>query len=427
MSVDVVLPKVDMDMESGIIAEWKVAEGARVQQGDILFDMETSKSIMEVEAPASGVVRGLAPVNGASLPVGTVVARIETVDGQADATAAPTARSNAQAAPSNGGASNRTERAQVAPTSPQATRSSAPPAAEANVRAVPVDAPAPAPAGGVRATPYARSVARRHGVDLRSVEGSGPKGRVVAQDVSAVAATRAPRADADSRLQPFSLVRRTAARRLAESTRTIPHFYMSAHVDMTALRAELSRVGRHIARAIGTKPTSTVAIACIVARVLVRHPLLNASVEGEAARVHDRVHVGVAMDRDGDLYVPVLRDAHARSLRESTAEFRRLRDAVRSRSIAAADLRGATFTVSSLEMYGVDAYTAIIDPPQSAILAVGRRVDTPVGRDGAVVLRPMAKFCLSSDHRIVDGITAARFMADLRRAIENPEPLEETQ
>jgi pyruvate dehydrogenase E2 component (dihydrolipoamide acetyltransferase) len=402
MPVDVVLPKVDMDMESGVIAEWKVAEGASVRQGDILFDMETSKSIMEVEAPASGIVRGLAPVDGASLPVGTVVARIDT-EGDDERPAPPSPALHAEL--------------------PREPRPTAPvERAQARIAAPPGEVPS-----GVRATPYARSLAREHGVELRSVPGSGPKGRVVGRDVADFAQSRAPHQDGDSRVVPFTLVRRTAARRLAESTRTVPHFYMTAHVDMSGLRAELSRVGRSIARAIGTKPTSTVAIAHVVARVLARHPLLNASVEGEAVRMHDRVHVGIAMEREGDLYVPVLRDAHTRSLRESTAEFRRLRDAVRSRSIAPADMRGATFSLSSLDMYGVDAYTAIIDPPQSAILAVGRTVDTPVGRDGSIVLRPIATFCLSSDHRIVDGITAARFMADLRRAIENPEPLEELQ
>jgi pyruvate dehydrogenase E2 component (dihydrolipoamide acetyltransferase) len=382
-----------MDMESGVIAAWKVAEGAQVRQGDILFDMETSKSIMEVEAPASGVIRALAPVNGASLPVGTVVARIETAN---EAVAPAFELAKTEAAPA--------------------------PAAHAPAVAA---APSPSRNGtGVRATPYARTLARTHDVDLQTLEGSGPRGRIVAQDVTAQVEARSNEV-ADNRVVPFTLTRRTAARRLAESTRTVPHFYMTAHVDMTGLRAEIARVGRPIARAIGTKPTSTVAIAHIVARVLLKHPMLNASVEGEAARMHDRVHVGIAMDRDGDLYVPVLRDAHARSLADSTAEFRRLRDAVRSRSITAAELRGATFTLSSLDAYGVDAYTAIIDPPQSAILAVGRTVDTPVGRDGAIVLRPMATLCLSSDHRIVDGLTAARFMADLRRAIENPAPMEE--
>jgi pyruvate dehydrogenase E2 component (dihydrolipoamide acetyltransferase) len=402
--IDVVLPKVDMDMESGVIAAWKVAEGAHVRRGDILFDMETSKSIMEVEAPASGVIRGLAPVDGASLAVGTVVARIDTGEEAADPPRGEVTGSAASAqAPAPLGR------------------------ADANASAPRAEAPAAAPADDVRATPYARTLARAHGVDLRSVAGSGPRGRVVAQDVAAFTEARPPAPDTSASVVPFTATRRIAARRLAESARTIPHFYMTAHVDMAALRAETERAGRVLARTIRTRPTSTVALAHIVARVLAKHPLLNASVEGDAARLHDGVHIGVAMDRDGDLVVPVLRDAHAKSLRDLTVDFRRLRDAVRSRSITTGDLRGATFTLSSLEMYGVDAYTAIIDPPQSAILAVGRTVDTPVARDGAIVPRPMATLCLSSDHRIVDGITAARFMADLRRAIENPEPMEDRQ
>jgi pyruvate dehydrogenase E2 component (dihydrolipoamide acetyltransferase) len=232
-----------------------------------------------------------------------------------------------------------------------------------------------------------------------------------------------PAADARGRLVPFSPARRIAARRLTESVRNAPHFYLTAHVDMGALREALSASMRAIRRQSGAAPTMTVVLAHLAARTLRAHPLLNASAEGEATRLHDRIDIGVAMDREGDLVVPVLRDAGTRSLAELTAEFRRLRDAVRSRTIAPADLRGATFTLSSLEMHGVDAYTAIIDPPQSAILAVGRTVDTPVGRGGQVVLRPMATLTLSSDHRVVDGVTAARFMADLRRAIEAPDPL----
>ena len=138
-------------------------------------------------------------------------------------------------------------------------------------------------------------------------------------------------------------------------------------------------------------------------------------------RVHREVNLGIAMDRDGDLVVPVLRNAGARSFAELVREYARLRDGVRMRTIAPADLRGGTFTISNLGMHGVDAFTAIVNPPEVAILAIGRTVDTPVGRDGVVVLRPLATFTLSSDHRIVDGIRAARFMADLRRAIEDPE------
>ena len=160
--------------------------------------------------------------------------------------------------------------------------------------------------------------------------------------------------------------------------------------------------------------------ARIVGQVLPQHPLVNASLEGAASRLHRRVHIGIAMDRSGDLMVPVLRNVDTGTLAELAKDYGRLRDAVRARTIAPGDMRGGTFTISNLGMYEVDAFTAIINQPESAILAIGRTVDTAVGRDGQIVLRPMATLSLSSDHRIVDGITAARFMADLRRAIEDP-------
>jgi len=403
MAVEVVLPKVDMDMESGVIAAWKVADGDRVRAGDVLFEMETSKSIMEVEAPASGIVRGLARVDGAAIAVGTRVAWIDDGAGAPDERAIDAPRRDRPPAPS-----------------PDAARAHAADAGAAagDARAQPnaTGGAPPAPAqSGPRATPYARRAAREAGVDLASVQGSGPRGRIVADDVAAVA-----RAHEGTTLVPFSLTRRTAARRLVESVRTAPHFYLAAQVEMTALRAALAGRARDIQRASGHAPTLTVAIACVAARVLVRHPLVNASVEGDAARVHAHAHVGVAMEREGDLVVPVLRDADTRSLQELTAEFARLRDAVRAHTIKPGELHGGTFTVSNLGMHGVDAFTAIINPPQSAILAIGRVIDTPVGRDGQVVLRPMATLSLSSDHRIVDGVTAARFMADLRQSIEHP-------
>jgi pyruvate dehydrogenase E2 component (dihydrolipoamide acetyltransferase) len=167
----------------------------------------------------------------------------------------------------------------------------------------------------------------------------------------------------------------------------------------------------------------TVALAYLAGRVLALHPVLNASIEGDAVRLHARVNIGVAIDDQGDLFVPVLRDVPAHTLDELAREFARLRAAVRARQVVPDDLRGGTFTISNLGMYGVDAFTAIINPPESAILAIGRTTDTPVGRDGQVVLRPMATFTLSSDHRIVDGVTAARFVGDLREAIEHPEGL----
>jgi len=348
MSVEVVLPKVDMDMESGVIAAWKVSEGDRVQAGDVLFEMETSKSIMEVEAPASGVVRGLARVDGAALAVGTAVAWID------DGAGPPGARTSSAAANSSSGAA-------PPPRPPYPTPASAarPHAAPPSARGASAAGDMPDATPGIRATPLARRTARAAGVDLARVPGSGPRGRIVAADVSSAA---------------------------------------SAAND----------------------PTLTVALAFIAARTLMAHPLVNASVEGDAARMHPHADIGIAMERDGDLVVPVLRSADTKSLADLVAEFARLRDAVRAHTVTPGALSGGTFTLSNLGMHGVDAFTAIINPPQSAILAIGRVVDTPVGRDGIVVLRPMATLSLSSDHRIVDGVTAARFMADLRRSIEHP-------
>ena len=401
MPVEVVLPKVDMDMDSGIIAAWRVAEGDTVRTGDILFEMETDKAVMEVESPGSGRIRGLAAITGEPVAVGTPVAWI---DAESDApTAAEPPRTSA--APEVAGA---------------------PVSASAVVAPAGIDARHDDEAAGVRATPFARRLAHSQGIALEAIAGSGPRGRIVASDVQAHAAERArapATVDANAgSLVPFTPVRRIAARRLAESTRTVPHFYLSAHIEMTALREALRRHAPAVEAATGVPPTLTLLLVKLVADVLAKHPRLNASVEGEAARLHANVHVGVAMDRDGDLVVPVLRNASMHSLAELTTEFARLRDAVRSRTIAPDDLRGGTFTISNLGSYGVDAFTAIINPPECAILAVGRTVDTPVGREGQVVLLPMATFTLSSDHRVIDGVAAARFMADLRRAIEDPTP-----
>lgn len=373
MPVEVILPKVDMDMETGIITEWKVAAGDRVRHGQILFDIETNKAVMEVESPGGGIIRDLAPITGEPVAVGTVVAWID----DDSAVEAPSSSPRSTAAPSS-----------------------------------------------IRATPLARRAARMLAVDLAEVVGSGPAGRIVEKDVAARSASAAgpSSAPAGDRVVPFNPVRRIVAQRLAESARSAPHFFLTAQIDMGALQAALKRLGQDPAPG-NARPSLTVALAHLAGRVLVAHPLLNASIEGEGVRLHAMVNVGIAVDHDGDLFVPVLRDVATRTLAELRREFARLLAAVRARDIAPDDMRGGTFTISNLGMYGADAFTAIINPPECAILAVGRTIDTPVGRDGQVVLRPMATFTLSSDHRIVDGVTAARFIADLRAAIEQPEGL----
>jgi pyruvate dehydrogenase E2 component (dihydrolipoamide acetyltransferase) len=434
MPVEVILPKVDMDMESGTIEAWHVKEGDQVRKGDTIFEIGTNKAVMEVEAPASGAIRRIRAETGVAITVGTPVAWIY-LDGEA---------------------------ADVAPANPNPPANAAPPAQAASATASAVATPvATAAPDGLRATPLARRVARLNGIDLKTVTGTGPRGRIGESDVTsalilrsgpqgrvskdgpdgsgasasilrdAISDEMAPQDEvlrgngrhSESTLKPFSAIRRIVANRLSESMRTAPHFYLTSEIEMSAARELLRRLSVRHERHGAPKPSLTVLIARIVARVLRDHPLLNASVEGEAMRLHERIDVGVAMEREGDLVVPVLRDAGSMDLLAMTREFARLREGVVKRSLTPAELGGGSFTISNLGMYGVDSFTAIINPPQSAILAIGRTVDKPVGRDGQIVLRPIATFTLSSDHRIVDGVTAARFMADLREAVESPEVL----
>lgn len=412
MPVEVILPKVDMDMETGTIEAWHVKEGDQVRQGETIFEIGTNKAVMEVEAPASGAIRRIRAETGIAIAVGTPVAWIY-LDGEAQ-DAAPAATLAMMPAPP-----------------PAAAATGVANQASNGVAAGAVPA-------GLRATPLARRVARQNGIDLRAIAGSGPRGRIGEADVrSHIAAVAAPApvavdgaaatcrsadAPADT-LKPFSAIRRIVATRLSESMRTAPHFYLTSEIEMSAAQALLRRLAPRHERLGAPKPSLTVLIARIAAGVLGHHPLLNASAEGEATRFHERIDIGIAMEREGDLVVPVLRDAGTMDMPAMAREFARLREGVAKRSLTPAELGGGTFTISNLGMYGVDSFTAIINPPQGAILAVGRTVEKPVGRDGQIVLRPMANFTLSSDHRIIDGVTAARFMADLREALENPEVL----
>lgn len=387
MPIDVILPKVDMDMTTGIIEAWKVNEGQTVREGDVLFEISTNKAVMEIDAPQDGIVRQIADVNKAAIPVGTVVARIYK-SGEALIALPPQPRAAADIEVKKG-----TIVACHWPRAPQ---------------------PVEEQKKGLRATPYARKLAREAEIQLTDVRGSGPQGRIASADILQFQKAQQP--EHDPSLMPLSSARRVAAQRLTDSYRTAPHFYLNAHIDMSGVNAFLKGAASN---GVG-KISTTVLIAALAGRVLRSHPMLNASAEDEHVRVHSAVNIAIAMERAGDLVTPVLHHADRTPLADLNKQFHLLRMAAQDRSIKPSQMADGTFTVSNLGMYGVDGFTAIINPPQSAILAIGRTVDTPVGRDGKIVLRPMANFCLSSDHRIVDGVTAARFMADLRAALEDP-------
>ncbi|MGL5448509.1 MAG: dihydrolipoamide acetyltransferase family protein [Rhabdaerophilum sp.] len=411
MPVEVILPKVDMDMETGTIEAWKVVEGEAVTEGQLIFEIGTSKAVMEVEAPASGIIRRISAKQGETVAVGASVAWIYGVNEAIEAkplaigqvTSLPKAAANDAVAPS------------ASHTLPTAYEQ------------------------GIRATPLARRIAREAGISLADVRGSGPRGRIGEADIRAHLAGRSPIETSppeylpsvtkspapflvkpSGELVPFSSVRKIVAQRLTESATSVPHFYLEATIDLSNALSYLKQVGPEIQAKTAQKPSLTAFIAHVVGHVLVDHPLLNASVEGEAVRLHQERHIGIAMDRDGDLVVPVLRGMGSGRFVATVIEFARLRKAVAERSLTPSDMQGGTFTISNLGMFGVDRFTAIINPPQTGILAVGRTVETPVGLHGAVVLRPMANLCLSADHRVVDGVIAARFMSDLRAKLENP-------
>jgi pyruvate dehydrogenase E2 component (dihydrolipoamide acetyltransferase) len=210
------------------------------------------------------------------------------------------------------------------------------------------------------------------------------------------------------------------ADRMTASVRSAPHFTLNMQVDMVEAVELRRRVGPAIERQTGAPPTFTAIIVRALAGLLLEHPYLNATLEDHTVLLHHRAHIGVAIDRAGDLLVPVLRDAQRLSLAEIAAALRDLHTRAHDHTLSQAELRGSTFTVSNLGMYGVDSFTAIINPPESAILAVGRIAETPVARNGAVVVRPVMQLTLSADHRIVDGAAAARFLAALRERLEEP-------
>lgn len=399
MPVDVIMPKVDMVMDAGTIVRWYRGENEPVTAGEPLLEIETDKSTIDVEAPASGVLAAVTAQPGDSVPVARRIAVI-----LAPGEAPPTG----QAAPA--------------------------PAAEAIALARP------------RATPAARAIARQHGLELAGLPGSGPQGRVRKQDV--VAAMR-PRAEAAPTITPapiappphapapppaaaaaappaangvhhphdggeliaLSGARRIVAERLSLSA-AIPAFTLSADVEMSAVLRLRERLP--------FRPSVTAVIARAVATLLIRHPALNSSFRPEGIWQHHAAHLGIALDSDGRLLVPVIRDANRLGLREIHEALGALRERALARQLGPAELQGSTFSISNLGMLGVDAFTAVINPPEAAILAVGRTTERPVGRDGALVLRPICTLTLSVDHRVADGAAAARFLGDLRAALEEP-------
>ena len=447
MSVSkVVLAKLSPTMEEGTIVKWSKQEGDAVKVGDVLAEIETDKANMEMESLGAGVLRKILVPAGGKAPVGALIGVIANPDEDITSLLASASPPAPAAAPSPAKTTPPSPEAAPAPAPaapPAATpQSAAPPAAPASPPAaapasVPPPASAAAPGGRVKASPLARRMAADQNISLASMAGTGPGGRIVKRDVEAyaggerTAAAAAPTsAPAPARRAtppagptitagqeiPLSGMRRTIAKRLSESKFSAPHFYVSMEIDMDAaadlreqlIRSEMGKVSYN----------DLVVKACAMA--LTRFPAINASWREDRIATHAEVHVGVAVAVPDGLIVPVVRNADRKSVVEISHEVKDLAARARDKKLRPEEFTGSTFSVSNLGMFDVTEFTAIINPPESAILAVGGVRKVPVVAEDEIRPGYRMKVTLSSDHRVVDGVLAAQFLGEVRRLLENP-------
>ena len=418
----VVMPKLSEAMESGKIIKWLKKEGDRIQGGDILAEVETDKADVEMEAFGGGVLRKILAPAGETVPVGVLIGVIAE---PGDDVAALIASAPAPA-PARAGAP---ALAVAAPSTPAPTPTASPrppavapvPMRPSPVTSAPAAAVAAQPSGGrVKASPLAKKIAAQTGVDLRLLQGSGPGGRIVRRDVeTAGAAPAAMRAvpDAEFEDRPLSQMRAAIARQMPLSKAPVPHFYVTNEVAMDRaweLREELNALEGQPKISLN----DLVIRACALA--LLQHPGVNASFRGDAIRVFHRAHIGIAVALEEGLITPVLRDCHAKSLAQIAVESRDLAERARVRKLRAQELSGATFSISNLGMFDVAEFSAIINPPEGAILAVGSVRRVPVVDDTGLGVGRRMMLTISCDHRVMDGAMGARFLQDVKRLLEEP-------
>jgi pyruvate dehydrogenase E2 component (dihydrolipoamide acetyltransferase) len=412
---EVVMPRLSDTMEEGTILRWLKQDGEQVARGEELVEIETDKATMTYESDREGVLQTVAR-EGDTLAVGEPIARI------GEEAPAAAGEVSAEVAPESVATS----------TEPAATSTEGAIAPAAIPNGAPVEPPTPAAGERVKASPLARRVARETGVDLGAVHGSGPGGRIVKADVEGATVEPTPAAEpvasskGETTAVELTRTQRTIARRMAESKATIPDFTLTANIDMercVELRAELKRLSYADA------PTYNDMIVKACALALREHPRANGSYRDGRFELHSRVNVGVAVavasedPTAGALVVPTVFDADTKALGEIARETRALAERVRDGSITPPELNGGTFTVSNLGMYGIASFTAIVNPPQAAILAVGAVQPRAAIRDGEVAARHTMSVALACDHRILYGADAALFLARVRELLEEPAAL----
>jgi pyruvate dehydrogenase E2 component (dihydrolipoamide acetyltransferase) len=422
---EVVMPQMGADMTEGTLLRWLKHEGDPVERGEIIAEIETDKANVEIEAFGGGTFRKVLAEEGDIVRVGEVIAVIGDASddisryaGGARPTAAQTAAPAAAAAAA----------VPVAPPSP--------------AEAAKIATTAPAPSGGngrLRASPLARRLARERGIDLATVRGTGPDGRILKSDLErtqrsepvpappaerrappvAASVTPQPRATTPQAVQPMSRMRQAIARRMSQSKREAPHYYLLVDIDMTeslAFRREANgALGEDAAR---ISINDLIVKACALA--LRTHPSFNCTMEGEQVVAHDEQNVCIAIALDDGLIAPALIDVAASSLAEIARQSKDLVARAKGGSLRPEELSAGTFSITNLGAYGIETLIGIIQPPQTAILGVGSVMEQPAVRDGSVVARQMMKVALSADHRVTDGAQGAQFLTEIKRLVEHP-------
>jgi len=426
MATKVIMPKLSPTMEEGQISRWLKKEGDKVSMGEPLAEIDTDKATMEMQALGNGVLRKILIGEGQSAPLGQLIAVIGEPDEDiasllSEAPAQPQLRDQKE-----------TDEPPPAPdvTQPQpqlqeqkeADRPpTAPNLAPANGRQ-----PQAAGSGRMIVSPLAARMAAEAGIDLRSLQGSGPGGRIIKRDIEAVIskpkAAPAPsyvqQAGASAyRDEPASQIRQTIAKRLVTSLGPVPHFFLTTEIEMD--RAAEMRKGIN-----ALDPDLKISINDIIIKVaaaaLIQHPQVNASYQEKVVRYYEHADVGVAVAIEDGLITPVVRAADQKSLSQIAAEVRELAERARSKKLKPEEYTGATFSVSNLGMFGIDEFTAVINPPEGAILAIGAMNAKPVVRDNEIVVRQMMRVTMSCDHRVIDGATGAKFLQTFKKILENP-------
>ncbi len=432
MATQVIMPKLSPTMEEGQLSRWLKKEGDKVSMGEPLAEIDTDKATMEMQALGNGVLRKILIQEGESAPLGQLIAIIGEPDEDISAITA-----TAPAAPAKPATAEPKDKETVEekPAEPETKVSTA--TGNGRQAATPST---PATGGRLIVSPLAARMAAESGIDLRSVSGTGPGGRIIKRDVEGLMgqqSTQPASAANPARLravdggvqkasvatasayrdQPASEMRRTIAKRLVTSLGPVPHFFLTTEIEMD--RAAEMRAGIN-----ALDPELKISVNDIIIKVaaaaLVQHPQVNASFQDKVVRYYEQADIGVAVAIDDGLITPIVRAANQKSLSEIAGEVRDLAGRARDRKLRPEEYMGATFSISNLGMFGIDEFTAVINPPEGAILAVGAMSAKPVVRDNQVVVRQMMRVTMSCDHRVIDGATGAKFLQTFKKILENP-------